>query len=356
MSDVAQWTCDAFDLLAGRLAGAGLRGVARHAPLGALTTYRVGGTAALSVQASSEDELRRVREVVGSSTARSWQGARPGDGLPVLVVGKGSNLLVADAGFCGLALHLGGELAGIDLEPPLTCAAPPADAATTVVRAGGAAGMPVLARRAVDAGLRGLEWAAGIPGSVGGALKMNAGGHGADTASCLQRYRWFDVREPADGDDDASRLDLGYRTSSLTDSQVVVWAELRVRRGDRAEGQSEISAIVRWRREHQPGGSNAGSVFVNPPGDAAGRLVDEAGLRGFRLGTARVSEKHANFIQADDGGSADDVLDLMLHVRSTVASTRGIELRAEVKLVGFPPARVAALRGIGSAPTEGIGA
>ena len=343
----------AFDRLAERLRDAGLDDVARDAPLGTLTTYRVGGTAALSVKVASERELRQVRDVVCSSGARAssddgaCEGAR--DGLAVLVVGNGSNLLVADAGFRGLALHLGSELAEIEL--PGGPSDVPHDGAGAVVRAGGAAGMPVLARRTVDAGLRGLEWAVGIPGSVGGALKMNAGGHGADTASCLRRYRWLDVLSPQEGEDGASRLGLGYRTSLLLDSEVVVWAEFDVRRGDRADGRAELSAIVRWRREHQPGGSNAGSVFVNPPDDAAGRLIDAAGLKGFRLGTAKVSEKHANFIQADDGGSADDVLDLMLHVRRTVASTHGVELRAEVKLVGFPPARVAALRGLDDGET-----
>ena len=100
--------------------------------------------------------------------------------------------------------------------------------------------------------------------------------------------------------------------------------------------QQAVSDIVRWRREHQPGGPNAGSVFVNPPGDSAGRLVEEAGLKGLRMGTAQVSPKHANFIQADQGGSADDVLRLIGHVRSVVAGATGVTLRTEVRLIGFP--------------------
>ncbi|MGH8981066.1 MAG: FAD-binding protein [Acidimicrobiales bacterium] len=341
-----------FDLLASRLSGAGLGGVERDAPLGALTTYRVGGSSSLGLQVASEAELEAVRDAIdavcpaGRTRATGGTAAGGVGRLRVLVVGKGSNLLVADAGFRGLALRLTGELAQIDLDGAGTDTAGTvgtADETPPVVRAGGGAGLPVLARRAVEAGLRGLEWAVGIPGSVGGALKMNAGGHGSDTASCLLRYRWLDLLGGGGGDAGPGGLRLGYRTSSLPDPHVVVWAEFRVRRGSREEGRAELSEIVRWRREHQPGGSNAGSVFVNPAGDSAGRLVDGAGLKGFRLGSARVSEKHANFIQADDGGSADDVLDLMLHVRRAVAANSGVTMRAEVKLVGFPPTRVAVL-------------
>ena len=291
------------------------------APLGALTTYRVGGAAAVLVDVESEDDLKWLRDAMASSGA--------GGRVPVLVLGKGSNLLVSDAGFPGLVVRPGGALAGLRLgdDAAARSGAP--------VRAGGALGLPVLARRTVDAGRRGLEWAVGIPGTVGGALKMNAGGHGADTASCLVRYRTVDLVGNGGGDADASRLGLGYRTSSLGDAEVVVWAELAAPPGAPEEGRALLSEIVRWRREHQPGGSNAGSVFTNPPHDSAGRLVEAAGLKGFRLGSARVSEKHGNFIQADDGGRAADVLALMAHVRRAVAAETGVLLRPEVKLFGF---------------------
>lgn len=306
-----------LDALTDALVGALGPAVRLDAPLGALTTYRVGGRAAALVEVTSEEELLELRAVLDRTGA-----ARR---VPVLVLGKGSNLLVADAGFSGLVVRLSGDLGAIDL---------PAEHGQ-VVRAGGAADLPVLARRTAAAGLGGLEWAVGIPGSVGGALKMNAGGHGADTASCLLRYRWVDLSGEGDGDAPAAHLRLGYRSSALADSAVVVWAEFAVRRSDPEVAKALISEIVRWRREHQPGGSNAGSVFTNPPGDSAGRLVDEAGLRGWRLGTARVAEKHANFIQADDGGSAADVVALMAHVRRVVAERSGVVLRPEVRLVGF---------------------
>jgi UDP-N-acetylmuramate dehydrogenase len=285
----------------------------RAAPLGAHTTYRVGGTAALYVEATSADDLALVGQAVRAS------------GVPVLVLGRGSNLLVADAGFEGLVVHLGPFAHEVRIDG-------------TLVRAGGATLLPVLARQTVGAGLAGLEWAVGVPGSVGGAVRMNAGGHGSDIAATLQRVHVLDLRTGEDGEVPASALGLRFRGSDLTDHQVVVWAEFALAPGDRDRGEAELAEIVRWRREHQPGGQNCGSVFVNPvPGRvAAGQLIDGLGLRGFRIGTARVSEKHANFIQADEGGRADDVRAVMEHVRAAVAAATGHVLRSEVRLVGYP--------------------
>ena len=135
----------------------------------------------------------------------------------------------------------------------------------------------------------------------------------------------------------ASRLGLRFRGSDLADHQVVTSARFALAAGDRAASEAEIAEIVRWRREHQPGGQNAGSVFVNPvPGElAAGQVVDELGLRGFTIGTAHVSEKHANFIQASEGGRAADVRAVMEAVRDRVLQERGIALRSEIRLVGF---------------------
>jgi UDP-N-acetylmuramate dehydrogenase len=164
---------------------------------------------------------------------------------------------------------------------------------------------------------------------------MNAGGHGSDMASCLVRYRWVDLLGPDGGTGDVAALSYGYRSSSLTAAQLVVAADLRVAPGSAAEEQTAVAEIVRWRRQHQPGGSNAGSVFTNPQDDSAGRLIDEAGLKGFGIGTAHVSEKHANFIQAERGGRADDVRAVMEHVRGVVAERTGVTLRTEVRLLGF---------------------
>jgi UDP-N-acetylmuramate dehydrogenase len=286
----------------------------RDVPLGPMTTYRVGGPAALLVEVGGDDDLRAVAEAVQAS------------GVDVLVVGKGSNLLVADRGFDGLAVLLGDAYNDIDI-----------DIDGSSVRAGGAVALPVLARRTVAAGLTGLEWAVGVPGSVGGAVRMNAGGHGSDVAATLQRVRVCDVATGDDGVVTAADLALGYRSSAVHPTRVVAWAEFALTHGDVATGEAELAEIVRWRREHQPGGQNAGSVFTNPPGDSAGRLVDAAGCRGLRRGTAHVSEKHANFIQADPGGSADDVVALLTEVRAKVLETHGVDLHPEVRLVGFNP-------------------
>jgi UDP-N-acetylmuramate dehydrogenase len=166
---------------------------------------------------------------------------------------------------------------------------------------------------------------------------MNAGGHGSDMAASLVRVRVVDLQADHDDVVPASALDLRYRGSSVGPGSVVVWAELGLAPGDRAAGEALLSDIVQWRRANQPGGQNAGSVFTNPPGDSAGRLVDAAGCKGLRVGTAEVSTKHANFIQADEGGSADDVRALMDEVRGRVLAATGVDLVPETCLVGFDP-------------------
>jgi UDP-N-acetylmuramate dehydrogenase len=282
----------------------------RDVPLGPLTTYRVGGAAALFVEARSAEDLAAVADTVAAT------------GAPTLVVGKGSNLLVADVGFRGVAIVLGEGFADVDV-------------AGTTVRAGGAAALPVVARRTVRAGLTGFEWAVGVPGSIGGAVRMNAGGHGSDMTATLVDARIVDLRTGVDERVGAAGLGLGYRRSNVTGSQVVVEATLGLAAGDRAAGERTLSEIVAWRRANQPGGQNAGSVFTNPEGDSAGRLIDAAGCKGLRVGTAAVSTKHANFFQADAGGSADDVVALMSEVRRRVLDHAGVDLHPETRLVGF---------------------
>ena len=282
----------------------------RDRPIGELTTYRVGGRAALFSEPATVADLERLAAAVSAT------------GIAVLVLGKGSNVLVADGGFAGLCVRLADGFARIELEADL-------------VRAGGAAAYPVLARRTAAAGLTGLEWAVGIPGSVGGAVRMNAGGHGAQTSDRLVACRIVSLQGGDEHLVAASALDLSYRHSSIGPYEVVTEASYHLEYGDAALSAARMDEIVRWRREHQPGGQNAGSVFTNPPGDAAGRLVEEAGLKGFRIGSAAVSDRHANFIQADPGGSADDVRRVVDEVRALVAGRLGVELRTELRLVGF---------------------
>lgn len=297
-----------------------LDGLARRdVPLGPLTTYRVGGPAALLVEARSTDDLMATADAVA------------GTGVPTLVVGKGSNLLVADAGFPGVAVVLGDAFAAVEITG-------------SVVRAGGAALLPVVARQTVRAGLTGFEWAVGVPGSIGGAVRMNAGGHGSDMAATLTEARVVDLASGVDRLVPVGSLALGYRRSAIAPAQVVVEASLGLAEGDRAAGERTVAEIVSWRRANQPGGQNAGSVFTNPPGDSAGRLIDLAGCKGLRLGSASVSTKHANFFQADADGSADDIVALMGEVRRRVRERTGVDLQAETRLVGFddllPPVEV----------------
>ena len=290
--------------------------VERDAPLAALTTYHLGGPVSTLVRAATLEMLAAVARVVREHSP------------PLLFVGRGSNLLVADRGFDGLAVVLVGEFERVSL-----------DAAPGSVGAGGGVALPVMARRAAGAGRSGLEFFVGIPGSVGGAVRMNAGGHGRDTSEVLVQARVVDLagtgeeqtRTPA-------QLALGYRRSALGPAEVVTGAEFRVTDAPADECERAIAEIVRWRREHQPGGSNGGSVFRNPPGDSAGRIIDAAGLKGHRVGGAFVSPKHANFFQADAGATADDVYRLICDVRHRVQASTGIALEPELRLVGFEDA------------------
>jgi UDP-N-acetylmuramate dehydrogenase len=203
------------------------------------------------------------------------------------------------------------------------------------VLAGGSASLPVLARRAAAAGVSGLEFYVGIPGSVGGAVRMNAGGHGRETRDVLVDVDLLDLRGGVRTTRAASAFDFGYRHSNLDDHTVVCAARFAGSHDSAEACGARIDAIVRWRREHQPGGANAGSVFSNPPGDSAGRLIDAAGLKGLRVGDATVSEKHANFIVAGPTATAADVAALLAEVRRRVAEATGTRLETEVRLVGF---------------------
>jgi UDP-N-acetylmuramate dehydrogenase len=286
--------------------------VRRNAPFAELTTYRVGGPVAVTVRAGDPAALAAVAEVVRAH--------RP----PVLVVGRGSNLLVADAGFAGVALVLDGDFERVETEGD-------------TVRGGGAAPLPVVARRSAAAGLSGLEFFVGIPGSVGGAVRMNAGGHGRETVEVLEQAWIVDLLDahapPAGVPRPTATLELGYRRSSLGPTEVVAAATFLATPDDPAVCTARIDEVVTWRRENQPGGANAGSVFRNPPGDTAGRLIEATGLKGFGVRSAVVSDKHANFFQAGD--SADDVARLVAEVRRRVADATGVVLEPELLMVGF---------------------
>jgi UDP-N-acetylmuramate dehydrogenase len=287
-------------------------------PLAPFTTYRIGGPASIYVHAESIEDLHLVSVALHDTH------------LPLLVIGRGSNLLVADEGFRGLALTLGAFAEGISLPEP---------GAEPIAVFGGSVSLPVAARQSVHRGLTGFAWAVGVPGTIGGAVRMNAGGHGSDMASSLRSVGVYHLRKGIEANVQAVDLGLRFRGSALTDHHIVLNTTLQLNWGDAITEEAKIAEIVHWRREHQPGGQNAGSVFINPePGNnSAGALIDQLGLRGTRFGTASVSDKHANFIQADIGGSARDVVALMAEIRHRVREAHGIDLRSEIRLVGFDP-------------------
>jgi UDP-N-acetylmuramate dehydrogenase len=306
--ELSRQVCDAIEVL-GSL-GQVDASLAEH------TTFRIGGPAAVLVGANCPDDLDLVRVASFSS------------GLPVVSIGQGSNLLIADAGVAAIVVILGGEFSSVTI-----------DNDARAVRAGAAVRLPVLARRTVAASLSGIEWAVGVPGSVGGGVRMNAGGHGSDMAAntvSAQIIRMLAVA-PDTGRVTltATELNFGYRSSSIGPHDLVEFVDFQLIDGDQATGELMLSDIVQWRRSHQPGGANCGSVFTNPPNDSAGRLIDQAGLKGLRVGSASVSEKHANFIQADPGGRASDVWAVITEVRRRILELTGVDLHPEVQTLGL---------------------
>ena len=301
-----------MESLVGALRAAGLGDVASNVPLAGLTTLRVGGPAAALVTIESSADLVALSEV-----------AR-GLGTPVAVVGRGSNLLVSDRGWPGIVVRLGRGLRGAEVS-----------STTGKVVAGGAEPLPTLAVAVTDAGLAGFAWAVGVPGTVGGAVRMNAGAHGRDLAADLVEV---EVVRLATGEVvrlEGARLGLGYRSSSLASDDVVTRAHLRFERGDVDALRRELAGIRAWRREHQPVNEpSCGSVFTNPPTGSAGALIEAAGCKGERIGGAEVSMRHANFIVTRPGASASDVARLIERVRDRVRERSGVVLTPEVVRLG----------------------
>jgi UDP-N-acetylmuramate dehydrogenase len=285
--------------------------IQREVPLGPMTTYKAGGPAALFSEVRTNRELTALIE--SGVTARH----------PLLVLGRGSNLVVADGGFGGLVIKLAGDFSNVEITE-------------TEVEAGGATPLPRLARQVVDAGLLGLEFFVGVPGSVGGAVRQNAGCFGTETRDRLVAATIVDLVTGTKSVRDPQGLDLGYRHSNVSWDELVVSATFSGYRGDPAPGKEKMRQITRWRKEHQPGGTlNAGSVFKNPPGGTAGELIDSLGLKGMAVGDVAVSEKHANFFVAGPGATAGDIRRLVEAVKDTVFERSGTILEPEVQFVGF---------------------
>lgn len=283
--------------------------VVESAALGPLTTYKFGGLARYIVTIDSVDDLRAAWAIAGAQQ------------IPVVALGRGSNVVVSDSGFAGVVMVAGPGLGYRTI------------GAETI--AGAAAPLPLLARDAARAGRGGLEFFAGIPGSVGGAVAMNAGCHGTETSEVLISASVFDALTGVTQDLTPHDLGMSYRHSDVDMTRFVIEARFATVSRDPAECERTIREISRWRRDNQPGGTfNAGSVFKNPPGDSAGRIIDSLGLKGFARGGVSVSERHANFFVAEPGASAADVYRLVMDVQERVRVETGQVLEPEIRFIG----------------------
>jgi len=279
-------------------------------PLAPMTSFRIGGPAALFVEAQDDAAL----EAVGHAMSRT--------GVPVAVIGKGSNVLVSDEGFAGIVVRLGRgyRWAGRDGD---------------LLTAGGAMPLPALAGVAMRHRLAGLEFGVAIPASLGGAVKMNAGAHDRSMSEVIERVEVYSLEGTARHSLTAQAAGFGYRRSNLPSGGIVVGASARLTLGEEEEIRARMEEAREWRRRTQPlAEPNCGSVFKNPDGDHAARLIEAAGAKGLRLGGAQVSVKHSNFIVADPGASSSDVWTLIEQVRALVESHAGVRLETEVELMG----------------------
>jgi UDP-N-acetylmuramate dehydrogenase len=307
--------------------------IIENEPLAKYTSWRIGGPARYFANAATAEELRAALE---------WAGERV---MPVLVLGGGTNLLVRDAGFAGLVVRYRDQELRVGPEGDAGCA-----------RAAAGAPMAGTVRRLAAQGWGGLQWAEGLPGTVGGAVYGNAGCYGGDIASVLARA-WL----LADGQIEEWPLDrfaYGYRTSALkattggrrpaTDGSsstsavggrqsavgpIVVAAEFKVYRADPRELAAQMQRTAAERKAKTPWGSSCGSVFKNPPRESAGRLIEVAGLKGTRVGRAEIAQKHANYIVNLGGASSEDVMRLIEIARERVRKEFAVELELEVQIV-----------------------
>ncbi len=287
--------------------------VTDHEPMSRHVSWRAGGPATRFFQPRDLDDLRAFLPSVAADE-------------PILMVGLGSNLLVRDAGFDGTVILTTPLLGGIKL-----------DADPSIVGAGAGAASPHVAKFAAKNNLEGAEWLAGVPGTIGGALAMNAGCYGTETweqvVDCVtvDRSGQLHTRVPAD-------FDVAYRhvePKTATAEEFFVSARFRFKPGNADVAQARIKELLAKRMASQPlDKPNAGSTFRNPPGDHAARLIESCGLKGYTIGGAQVSQKHANFIVNLGDASARDIEQLIHHMQDTVRRQTGVELIQEVRIVG----------------------
>ena len=282
----------------------------KNEPMRLHTTFRVGGPADVYAEPEDEWELRELLD--------TCEAAR----TPYLLIGHGSNLLIGDGGFRGTVICLGKAFSDIAV-----------DGEVITARAG--ALLSAVANTALEHGLTGMEFASGIPGSVGGALVMNAGAYGGEIRDILLSADILEMDGSADRTD-ADGLELGYRSSNITAlGRTVLGASFRLKKGDPAEIEAKMKDLNGRRKEKQPlEYPSAGSTFKRPEGYFAGKLIEDAGLKGFSIGGAQVSEKHAGFVINKDNATAKDILDLIKEVQRRVFENAGVRLETEIRMAG----------------------
>lgn len=280
-------------------------------PMSKHTSFRIGGPADLFVQPANEEELWNALHL-----ARQEK-------VPFFIVGNGSNLLVSDEGFRGMILHTGGMLKDISVEE-------------SVIYAQAGALLSTVAKTALEHGLAGMEFAAGIPGTLGGAVCMNAGAYGGEMKDILLDAEVL-TQEGERLVLPVEELDLSYRHSVIFEKNyVVLAAHIRLSRGDTAEIKNRMNELAGARRDKQPlEYPSAGSTFKRPEGYFAGKLIQDAGLKGYTVGGAQVSEKHSGFVINRGGATAEEVRFLIRQVQQKVRSQFGVELEPEVRMLGF---------------------
>lgn len=302
-------------------ASSALRGALRaNEPMARHVSWRTGGRAARAYVPADLDDLALFLRALPA-------------GEPLLLVGLGSNLLVRDGGFAGTVVFVHGVLDGLRLDPDAIGAA----GASGLVYAEAGVASPKVARFAANHDLVGAEFLAGIPGTVGGALAMNAGCYGGETWNLVERVRLLDRRGQV-RERKPSEFEIGYRhvRNLAAEDELFVAAWLRLPHGDGQASRVHIKELLEKRIASQPLQlPNAGSVFRNPPGDHAARLIEAAGLKGFAIGGARISERHANFIVNPAGaGTAADIEALIDRAQRAVRERFGVDLVREVRIVG----------------------
>jgi UDP-N-acetylmuramate dehydrogenase len=305
-----------YQALQGLQAAFGER-VQHDLPLARFTAARLGGPADVFLEVRSLDELVRAASLL-------WQA-----GQAFTILGGGSNVLVSDAGVRGVVLLNRARRVSFDQS-----------AGSLSVWAESGANFGRLARQAAQKGLSGLEWAAGIPGTLGGAVVGNAGAHGGDMAGSLLLVEILHRKGQMEFHREmwpVEEMQYAYRNSRLKrqpGEAVVLAARLRLARHPASEVQARIDQLVAYRRRTQPPGASMGSMFKNPPGDYAGRLIEAAGLKGTRLGQAQISPLHGNFFMNLGQARAQEVYDLIRLARDTVQARFGVRLELEIELVG----------------------